>query len=69
MGQYQHVIDLATATLDTAREPCMEESYYWRGMAYRALGDQDAARADLEKSLACHPGYSLSQQALSQMGN
>jgi tetratricopeptide (TPR) repeat protein len=69
MGQYQHVIDLATATLDTAREPCMEESLYWRGMANRALGDLNAARADLEKSLECHPGYSLSQQALSQMGN
>ena len=69
MGQYQQVIDLATATLDTAVEPCMEESYYWRGMARRALGDTNAARADLEKSLACHPGYALSQQALSQMGN
>jgi tetratricopeptide (TPR) repeat protein len=69
MGQYQQVIDLATATLDTAREPCMEESYYWRGMARRALGDANAARADFEKSLACHPGYTLSQQALSQMGN
>ncbi len=69
MGQYQHVIDLATATLDTAVEPCMEESYYWRGMAFRALGDVGAARTDLQKSLACHPGYSLSQQALSQMGN
>lgn len=69
MAQYQHVIDLATATLDTALEPCMEESLYWRGMAYRALNDMNAARADLEKSLECHPGYSLSQQALSQMGN
>ena len=69
MGQYQHVIDLATATLDTAVEPCMEESYYWRGMAFRALGDLGAARIDLQKSLECHPGYAFSQQALSQMGN
>jgi len=68
-GQYQQVVDLASATLDTARESCMEESLYWRGLAYRALGDVSAARADLEKSLECHPGYILSQQALLQMGN
>lgn len=69
MARYQQVIDLTTATLDTAREPCMEESLYWRGMASRALGDTAAARADLEKSLECHPGYAPSQQALIQMGN
>ncbi|MCD4674286.1 MAG: C39 family peptidase [Anaerolineaceae bacterium] len=69
MARYQQVIDLATATLDTAREPCMEESLYWRGVASRALGDIAAARADLEKSLECHPGYRPSQQVLIQMGN
>lgn len=69
MGRYQHVIDLVTATLDTARDPCMEESYHWRGMARLALGDKAGARSDLEKSLSCHPGYLPSQQTLIQLGN
>ena len=69
VGRYQHVVDLVTATLDTAREPCMEESYHWRGMARLAMGDRTGAKTDLEKSLTCHPGYLPSQQTLIQLGN
>lgn len=67
-GRYQQVIDLVTATLDTARDPCMEESYYWRAMARQALGDAAGARSDLQESLTCHPGYLPSQQALQRLG-
>jgi tetratricopeptide (TPR) repeat protein len=69
VGRYQEVIDLADATLDTAREPCMEETYYWRALARQSLGDLPGARSDLEESIKCHPGYLPSQQALIQIGN
>ncbi len=66
-GRYHDVIQLATTTLKAMSEPVLEEAYYWRGRAYAALGDLDAARADFRRALQAHPGYAPAQQALNAL--
>lgn len=67
-GRYQDVINLANQTLGYMADPVLEESYYWRGLAYYALGDTTRAIADLRASLVCHPGYAPSVAMLEQLG-
>jgi tetratricopeptide (TPR) repeat protein len=64
-GQHQTVIDLADATL---RTPGLEESYYWRGLAYYQLGDMEAAVADMRAALSAHPGWDQASAVLKQWG-
>jgi tetratricopeptide (TPR) repeat protein len=64
VGRYQDVIDLATASLRTAEN--LEESYYYRALARRALGDSTAARQDLEAALRYNPTYGAAAGALGQ---
>jgi tetratricopeptide (TPR) repeat protein len=66
--RYQDVIDLANATFDTIDPDVLEESFYWRGMAFNALGYTDYAIADFRESLALHPGFSPTLYQLEQMG-
>lgn len=66
-GRYQDVINLADKTLGYMAKPVLEESYYWRAMAYNALGDTTRAIADLRTSLVYHPGYKPSQELLNQL--
>jgi len=42
----------------------LEESHYWRGMAYEALGDIDKAREDYEIALQLRPTYQDALEAL-----
>jgi tetratricopeptide (TPR) repeat protein len=56
-GRYYDVINLATTTIDTANEPAIEESFYWRGMAHAALGDTASAIRDFRESLEWHPDF------------
>lgn len=67
-GRYQDVIDLATTTLESASEPFIEESWYWRAQAKSALGDIDGAVADFRESLRYHPGFQPSIEALALLG-
>lgn len=67
-GRYQDVIDLADGVLSITNEPVLEESYYWRGMAKLALGDQEAAIADFRKSAEVHPGFLPAVQQLQSLG-
>ncbi len=64
VGRYDDVIQLATTTLKAMSEPVLEEAYYWRGRAYAAQGNYDAARADFQRALEAHPGYPPAQAAL-----
>jgi hypothetical protein len=64
-GRYQDVINLATQTLDAMSEPILEESFYWRGMARLAMGDQEGAIEDFKKSVEVHPEF---QPGLDQLG-
>lgn len=63
-GRYQDVIELASTTLDAMSEPVLEESYYWRALAYKALGETDNAIKDLRSALKVHPGF---EPALAQL--
>jgi tetratricopeptide (TPR) repeat protein len=57
-GRYQDVINLANTTLnETTSEPTLEESLYWRGLAYEALGDPASAIADLQESVRLNPNF------------
>ena len=67
-GRYQDVINLATQTIDAAAEPFLEESFYWRAMAYVAVGNSTAAVQDLLTSLEYHPNFGPSVQLLGQLG-
>ena len=67
-GRYQDVIDLADQTLQAMNEPILEESYYWRGRAKLALGDENAAIKDLRQSLDSHPGFIPSVNLLQELG-
>jgi len=65
VGRYDDVVALADATLATANN--LEESYYWRGMARLAQGDQARARADFETALRYHRDWEPAVEALAEM--
>ncbi len=66
-GRYQSVIDLSNATLAMLNKHGLEESHYWRGMAYEAMGDLVKARADYEIALELRPAYRLASEALERV--
>lgn len=62
--RYYDVIALATSTIDTATEPAIEESFYWRARAFYALYQLEGkpeylahAEEDLRSSLEWHPNF------------
>jgi tetratricopeptide (TPR) repeat protein len=66
-GRYPDVVQLANVTLSFLRDPGLEESYYWRGLARQALGDTAAAQSDLERALWLNPGYDAAGAALATL--
>jgi tetratricopeptide (TPR) repeat protein len=67
--RYQDVIDLANYVLyDTISEPTLEESIYWRGQAYLALGRTEEAIADFRETVRLNPNFSPGWAALGQIG-
>jgi len=68
-GRYQDTINLANTTLyDTIAEPTLEESLYWRGMAYWALGQTADAIADLQEAVRLNPHFTAGLDMLAQLG-
>ena len=67
-GRYQDVINLASLTIETATEPYLEESFYWRARGYIALGQMQNAIDDLRTSLEYHKGFLPSQNLMQEMG-
>lgn len=68
-GRYQDVIDLANITLnETIADPTLEESLYWRGLAEYALGDRQAAIADLSEALRLNPNFEPGVVKLKEWG-
>jgi len=65
-GQFQGVIDLATAT--QYRTPKAEESLLWRGWARYRLGDLSGAVEGFQAALAINPNYLDAQYALEYVG-
>ena len=62
VGRYDDVITLATATLRTTNN--LEESYFWRGLAYLAQGDVDRARSELQTALKYNPNFGAAKEVL-----
>ncbi len=68
-GRYQDVINLANTTLnDTISEPTLEESLYWRGMAYQALGQTNEAIADYWETVRLNPNFGPGWAQLQELG-
>jgi hypothetical protein len=67
--RFSDVINLADTTLsDTIAEPVLEESLYWRGMAYYMAGQTDLAVRDYRAALKVHPKWIPATQALQDLG-
>jgi len=66
--RFQDVVNLANTTFAWVGKPVLEESYYWRGLAYASLGNFDQALSDLKKAIALNPNYAAPRQALSSLG-
>ncbi len=64
-GRYQEVITLANDVLGRINDH--EESYYWRGLARKALGNLEGARADFQAALRYKPGYLEAALALQNL--
>ena len=67
-ARYQDVINLANVTLSTPKEPTLEESIYWRGMARRAIGEIDNAVADFQQTVYLNPNFSPGWAMLEELG-
>ena len=67
-GRYYDVISLAETTLASTQEPYLEESHYWRAMAYNALGEYEKAKEDVETCLQLHSGFIACENLRYEMG-
>lgn len=67
-GRYGDVINLANVTLETVSPPTLEESFYWRGLAEYALGQNGPAVDDLLESVRLNPGFNAGLQKLKEWG-
>jgi tetratricopeptide (TPR) repeat protein len=67
-GRYKDVIDLATQTLVMVSKPILEESFYWRGLARKALGDERFALDDMQKAAALNSNYAAPAEMLKAWG-
>jgi hypothetical protein len=67
-GRYQDVINLADTTFQWIGQPVLEETFYWRGLAYEALGNQEKAISDLEKAANLNPTSTDAVDHLRRLG-
>lgn len=68
-NRFADVINLADTTLnDTIAEPVLEESLYWRGMAYYMAGKTELAVNDYRAALTVHPQWIPATQAMQDLG-
>jgi hypothetical protein len=67
-GRYEDVVNLANTTFSWVGQGVLEESYYWRGMAYLALGRQNNASSDFQKAAQLNPNYTPPRQELESLG-
>ena len=68
-NRFADVINLADTTLnDTIAEPVLEESLYWRGMAYYMAGKTELAVNDYRAALIVHPRWIPATQAMQDLG-
>lgn len=63
-GRYADILTLADATLISQGGRNVEETYYYQGLARRALGQNAAASLAFKRATQLRPGYALAEQAL-----
>jgi len=69
VGRYYDLLYLADGTLQAMQgDKNLEESYYWRGMARAATGDQAGAIEDFRTSLVYHPEFEPALYQLRLLG-
>ena len=61
-GRYDDMLALTDATIKVT--PNIEEMYYYKGLALKALGNHDAARSQFELALKYNPNFEPARQAL-----
>lgn len=61
-GRFDDVLALADATIKVT--PNIEEMFYYKGLALKALGSFDAARSQFELALKYNPNFEPARQAL-----
>lgn len=61
-GRYDDVLALADATIKVT--PNIEEMFYYKGLALKALGNHDAARSQFELALKYNSNFGPARQAL-----
>ena len=64
-GRYPDVVLLANTTLQG--RPFFEESYFYRGLAQKALGNLPEARRDLESAVQFNPNFTAAVNALNNI--
>jgi len=64
VGNYEKVIQLTNETIVTSG---LEENHYWRGLAYSAMGNQNAARRDFNRALQYNQNYQAAEDALQKI--
>lgn len=67
-ARYQDVINLANYTLSTIDKPTLEESLYWRGLGYEAIGELDNAIADYRETVRLNPNFGPGWAQLQRLG-
>jgi tetratricopeptide (TPR) repeat protein len=67
-GRYTDVINLADTTFKTIDKPTLEESLFWRAMAYDALGDRAAAIRDMREAVRLNYRFRDGLDMLNQWG-
>lgn len=67
VGRYEDVLLLADMTLKD--RPYFEEAYYYKGLALLALGDDEAARDNLENAVTFNPLFQPAVDTWRQFGN
>lgn len=68
-GRYQDVINLANVTLATpSTGPTLEESLYWRALAYYAIGKTGPAAKDMLEAVRLNPNFAPGIQKLQEWG-
>lgn len=65
-GRYDDVLTLANTTASGGGRT-VEETFYYRGRAHLALGNEAAARADYRRALELNPNFAAARQALEQL--
>ncbi len=65
IGRYDDVIALADATINVTKN--IEEMFYYKGLALKAKGDIDNARANFQTALQHNPNFVQAQAALNTL--